>query len=139
VFKKKLGDFFYEVAKDRSEGKFLFFSLCWSLNLRNFQVFSHEFKTRKHFTVIFTIYLSPENGTYHLMFLMSFRSGRNTAKVTCVCFKFFFLNSRGKFYTSLYYFLVASGTKGILLKCPLLLLMLLMILVEVAVLKKCFS
>lgn len=42
-------------------------------------------------------------------------------KVTCVALWisfFFFSISRGKFYTSTYYFLVASGNKSFFLKCP---------------------
>jgi len=84
----------------------------------------HEFRTRRHFT-LFTIYLTPEHGTF-VLFSMSFCSGKKKIKkhqcVVGVCrvvvVVALFLNSRGKFYTSLYYFLVASGNKRFFLKCP---------------------
>ena len=44
--------------------------------------FLFKFRTRRRFT-LFTIYLTPENGTHHLLFSMSFCSGKKMAKVTC--------------------------------------------------------
>lgn len=47
-----------------------------------------------------------ENGKSHLCL------------ISCVFLFFSFSISRGKFYTSIYYFLVASGNKRFFLKCP---------------------
>lgn len=50
-----------------------------------------------------------ENRKSHLCFI---------ARLLLLLLLVFFLISRGKFYTSIYYFLVASGNKSFFLKCP---------------------
>lgn len=82
----------------------------------------HKFSTRRHFT-LFTIYSTPEKWYISLVVFNVLSAVVENGK-SHLCFiawvdvSFFFSISRGKFYTSIYYFLVASGNKRFFLKCP---------------------
>ena len=86
------------------------------------KLFLSDVKTRRRCT-LFTIYLTPENGTHHLLSSMSFCSGKKMAKVTCgsscgtFLFAWFVFQTPGGNFTQVYIIFLLPEEK-ILLKCP---------------------
>jgi len=79
------------------------------LNKKTLHTFYNLFNTRKMVQIICCFQCPSavaENGKSHLCF------------IACADLFFSFSISKGKFYTSIYYFLVASGNKSFFLKCP---------------------